>query len=71
MRLPTLVLVVSMTSMVIVVVIMLISANEKCPNLESFLLKLDLAVTKEPVEETAGLQLTMSVMRFLMKINQN
>ena len=53
------------------VVIMMISVNEKCPNLESFLLKLDLAVTKEPVEETVGLQLTMSVMRFLMKINQN
>ena len=51
--------------------IMMISVNEKCPNLESFLLKLDLAVTKEPVEETVGLQLTKSVMRFLMKINQN
>ena len=50
---------------------MLISVNGKCPNLESFLLKLDLAVTKEPVEETVGLQLTKSVMRFLMKINQN
>ena len=62
---------VSMTIMVIMVVIMLISVNEKSPNLESFLLKLDLAVTKEPVEETAGLQLTMSVMRFLMKITQN
>ena len=53
------------------VVIILISVNEKCPNLESFLLKLDLAVTKEPLEETAGLQLTMSVMRFLTKISQN
>ena len=53
------------------VVIMMISVNEKCPNLESFLLKLDLAVTKEPVEETVGLQLTMSVMRFLTKISQN
>ena len=62
---------VSMTIMVIMVVIMLISVNEKSPNLESFLLKLDLAVTKEPVEETVGLQLTMSVMRFLMKITQN
>ena len=71
MRLPTLVLTVSMTIMVMMVVIMLISVNEKYPNLESFLLKLDLAVTKEPVEETSGLQLTMSVMRFLMKINQN
>ena len=60
-----------MTIMVMMVVIMLISVNEKCPNLESFLLKLDFAVTKEPVEETAGLQLTMSVMRFLMKINRN
>ena len=57
--------------MVMMVVIMLISVNGKCPNLESFLLKLDLAVTKEPVEETVGLQLTKSVMRFLMKINQN
>ena len=47
---------------------MMILINEKCPNLESSLLKLDLAVTKEPVEETAGLQLTMSVVRFLMKI---
>ena len=62
---------VSVTIMVIIMVNMLISANEKSPNLESFLLKLDLAVTKEPVEETAGLQLTMSVMRFLMKITQN
>ena len=53
------------------VVIMLISVDEKCPNLESLLLKLDLAITKEPVGETAGLLLTMSVMRFLMKINQN
>ena len=52
------------------VVIILILVNEKCPNLESFLLKLDLAVTKEPVEETVGLQLTMSVMRFLMKIEE-
>ena len=62
---------VSMTIMVIMVVIRLIFLNENCPNPESFLLKLDLAVTKEPVEETVGLQLTMSVMRFLMKINQN
>ena len=60
-----------MTIMVMMVVIMLISVIEKCPNLESFLLKLDLAVTKEPVEETAGLQLTMSALRFLMKFNQN
>ena len=35
------------------------------------MLKLDLAVTKEPVEETAGLQLTMSVVRFLIKIEEN
>ena len=60
-----------MTIMVVMVVIMLISVDEKCPNLESLLLKLDLAITKEPVGETAGLLLTMSVMRFLMKIEEN